>query len=403
MPPGRLSLLALATMLRCRRLVCALSWNSSRPADVERRNILGRRALLRRFLALIYRRATAQAGPHESPHTSPHAQMPETLVGFIIWVSGRHQIWIALCAVLLFVADTVPLEVQRRLVNSAVKGGDLYGVLMLAIVFAALTFLQGLIKIGLNLYRNWIGESAVRWLRNEISHVAQRPDSALPSGKAGGVEIAMVVAEVDPIGGFVGASLSDPILQIGILLSVFGYLIYLQPLMALVGILVFLPQCFLVPLMQGAINRRVGARIWVLRKISVMLVDTVERDEATSHSQSRRVDQVFRLNMSIFKLKFVLNFAMNWLNSLGTAIILGIGGYLVVQGRTEIGTVVAFVSGLAKINDPWSDLVNWYRDYRVIQARYRLVASAMRSVEAKEEEREPQGSGPPGFLSQPRD
>ncbi|WP_245443164.1 ABC transporter ATP-binding protein [Labrys okinawensis] len=337
--------------------------------------------MLRQFLAAAYRLVTAQVGPHESPHTSPNAPMPETLIGFIIWVSGRHQIWIALGAVLLFIADTVPLEVQRRLVNSAVKGGDLYVVLTLAIAFAALTLLQGLIKIGLNLYRNWIGESAVRWLRNEISHVAQRPDSVLPSGKAGGVEIAIVVAEVDPIGGFVGASLSDPILQIGILLSVFGYLTYLQPLMALVGILVFLPQCFLVPLLQGAINRRVGARIWVLRKISVMLVDTVERDEKTNHSQSRRVDQVFRLNMSIYRLKFALNFAMNWLNSLGTAIILGIGGYLVVQGQTEIGTVVAFVSGLAKINDPWSDLVNWYRDYRVIQARYRLVATAMRSAE----------------------
>lgn len=304
--------------------------------------------------------------------------MPATLVGFILRVSGRHQIWIALLAVLLFIADTIPLEVQRRLVNSAVKGGDFHVVLTLAIVFAALTLLQGLLKIGLNLYRNWAGESAVRWLRNEISHVAQRPGTVLPSNKAGGVEIAMIIAEVDPIGGFVGASFSDPILQSGVLLSVFGYLIFLQPFMALVGVLVFLPQCFLVPLMQGAINRRVGARIWVLRKISVMLVETLERDEKVNRSQSQRVNQVFRLNMSIYKLKFALNFTMNWLNSLGTAAILGIGGYFVVEGRTEIGTVVAFVAGLAKINDPWSDLVNWYRDYRVIQARYRLVANAMR-------------------------
>ncbi|WP_413989534.1 ABC transporter transmembrane domain-containing protein [Labrys okinawensis] len=311
--------------------------------------------------------------------------MPPSLFGFVIRVSGKHQIWIGLLAVLLFIADTVPLEVQRRLVNSAVKGGDFKIVLMLAILFAVLALVQGLLKIGLNLYRNWAGESAVRWLRNEISRVAQQPDSVLPSGKAGGVEIAMVVAEVDPIGGFVGSSFSDPILQSGVLISVFGYLIYLQPLMALVGILVFLPQCFLVPWMQGAINRRVGARIWVLRKISVMLVDTAERDESTNHSQSRRVDQVFRLNMSIYKLKFALNFAMNWLSALGTAVILGIGGYLVVNGQTEIGTVVAFVSGLAKINDPWGDLVNWYRDYRVIQARYHLVATAMRTVGAEEE------------------
>jgi ABC-type bacteriocin/lantibiotic exporter with double-glycine peptidase domain len=337
--------------------------------------------LFRDFIDRIFRRNGVGLAPGEIAPPEADSQMPPTLFGFVIHVSGKHQIWIALMAVLLFIADTVPLEVQRRLVNSAVKGGDLKIVLFLAILFAVLALVQGLLKIGLNLYRNWTGESAVRWLRNEISRVAQRPESVLPSGKAGGVEIAMIVAEVDPIGGFVGSSISDPILQIGVLVSVFGYLIYIQPLMALVGILVFVPQCFLVPMMQGAINRRVKARIWVMRKISVMLVDTTERDDKTNHFESKHVDQVFRLNMSIYKFKFVLNFIMNGLSAIGTAVVLGIGGYLVVQGQTEIGTVVAFVSGLAKITDPWGDLVNWYRDFRVIQARYHLVANAMRSVE----------------------
>ena len=38
---------------------------------------------------------------------------------------------------------------------------------------------------------------------------------------------------------------------------------------------------------------------------------------------------------------------------------------MVTAGRTDIGTVVAFAAGLAKINDPWRDLVTWYRDFRV--------------------------------------
>ena len=303
--------------------------------------------------------------------------MPPTLLGLIVRVTGRHQIWISLLSILLFLADTVPIEIQRRLVNSAVKGGDLKLVLILAVLYAALALVQGLLKIGVNLYRSWAGEYSVKWLRNEISSRAQQPASLLPSEKASGVEIAMVVAEADPIGGFMGSSFSEPVLQTGVLLTIFGYLVYLQPLMALVGILVFLPQCVLVPWMQGAINRRVGARIWILRKISIALVDTANRDEASNKAQSRRVDQVFSVNMSIYKLKFVLNFAMNSLSSIGTALILGIGGYFVVQGRTEIGTVVAFVSGLSKINDPWGDLVNWFRDYRVTQARYRLVVSAL--------------------------
>ena len=305
--------------------------------------------------------------------------MPPTLFGLVMRVSGKHQLWLSLLSILLFLADTAPIEVQRRLINAAVKGGDVKTVIILAAVFAGLALAQGLLKFGLNVYRSWVGESAVRWLRNEISLLAHKSATALPADKAGGVEIAMVVAEADPIGSFVGSSFSEPLLQSGVLLAVFGYLVYLQPLMALVGILVFLPQCVLVPLMQGAINRRVEARIWILRKISIALVDTVERSEATTSAQSRRVEQVFQLNMGIYEFKFALNFAMNLLSSVGTAVILGLGGYYVIQGHTEIGTVVAFVSGLSKITAPWGDLVNWFRDYRVTHARYRLVVSALHS------------------------
>jgi ABC-type bacteriocin/lantibiotic exporter with double-glycine peptidase domain len=53
--------------------------------------------------------------------------------------------------------------------------------------------------------------------------------------------------------------------------------------------------------------------------------------------------------------------------------ILGVAGVMVTAGKTDIGTMVAFAAGLAKINDPWGDLVTWYRDYRVVNARCRLV------------------------------
>ena len=307
------------------------------------------------------------------------SDMPPTLFGLVMRVSGRHQIWLALLSILVFVADTAPIEVQRRLVNAAVKGGDVQTVVVLAALFAALALAQGLLKLGHNVYRSWVGESAVRWLRHEMSKLAQHPKTNLPSGKAGGVEIAMVIAEADPIGGFVGSSISEPLLQGGVMLAVFGYLVYLQPLMALVGILVFLPQLVLVPVMQGAINRRVGARIWTLRKMSVALVDTIERDGASNKAQQRRVEQVFQLNMGIYKFKFALNFVMNFITLIGTAVILGVGGYLVIQGQTEIGTVVAFVAGLSKITDPWGDLVNWFRDFRVTRERYNLVVSSLRT------------------------
>ena len=63
---------------------------------------------------------------------------------------------------------------------------------------------------------------------------------------------------------------------------------------------------------------------------------------------------------------------------------LGVGGWYAVQGRIEVGTVVAFVSGLAKVNDPWGDLVNWYREMAQVRIRYGLVADAMGMLRQKE-------------------
>jgi hypothetical protein len=100
----------------------------------------------------------------------------------------------------------------------------------------------------------------------------------------------MTLSEAEPIGNFVGPSVSEPFLQGGILISVFGYMVYLQPLMALVAFGVFFPQFLLVPLMQRALSR-VGVRIWTLRKISTGLVEDERRGASSLEIQSRQVDR----------------------------------------------------------------------------------------------------------------
>ncbi len=81
--------------------------------------------------------------------------------------------------------------------------------------------------------------------------------------------------------------------------------------------------------------------------------------------------------MGVFKLKFSMNFLMNMMHHLGIASILAIGGYYVATGETQIGTVVAFVSGLSQINDPWGDLVNWFPELSVTRTKYDLISRAV--------------------------
>jgi ABC-type bacteriocin/lantibiotic exporter with double-glycine peptidase domain len=190
----------------------------------------------------------------------------------------------------------------------------------------------------------------------------------------------MLVGEVEPIGGFVGSSLSEPLLQGGILLTVLAYIVHLDRWMAAASFALFLPQLVFVPLMQGAINRRAGARIWVLRQLGVSTVDTraaaVERDI----SDGKRVDRMLHLNMGIYKFKFSMNFLMNVCNHFQVIAALLIGGWMVHSDQLEVGGVVAFISAVGRLNDPWGDLVNYFRDLSITQVKYCLVADRVNQL-----------------------
>nr|WP_210318946.1 ABC transporter ATP-binding protein [Rhizobium paranaense] len=292
---------------------------------------------------------------------------------------GRpHQIAIAALSIMLFIVETVPLELQRRIVNAATAGASYHLVLLLVAAYLGLVGAQGLTKLGLNIYRGWIGEVAVRWLRRSVLVASIHTDDLLPESIAEGVQLSIVLAEAEPVGGFVGTSISEPLLQAGILVAVCGYLIFLQPLMALAIVIVYFPQIGFVPFIQAAINRRIKTKISAMRNISEGMVEHLISDDAVE-AQSGRIQTLFSVNMSIYKLKFTMNFMMNLMTQLGYAGIFVLGGYYVVTGQTEIGTVVAFLSGLSKITDPWGALVDWYRDLKTNQVKYALIRDAMES------------------------
>jgi ABC-type bacteriocin/lantibiotic exporter with double-glycine peptidase domain len=139
------------------------------------------------------------------------------------------------------------------------------------------------------------------------------------------------------------------------MVSVVGYLIFLQPLMVLLLFAVFLPQFIFVPMIQRKINKRARIRLATVRAASAEVVGEKTAEADILNSQNQRFARVFHLNMGIFKLKFSMNFLMNLTHQLGIALILSVGGLLVVAGKTEVGTVVAFVSGLATVKDPWGE------------------------------------------------
>jgi ABC-type bacteriocin/lantibiotic exporter with double-glycine peptidase domain len=303
---------------------------------------------------------------------------PEGLYGYIWQTSGRAQILLAILSVFIFLLDLVPLELQRRIVNDAISRKAFTELIWLCSVYALTALVQGAAKLVWNVHRNSVGVATSRRLRLDTFTAALRhpePDAASKEG----VGISIILSEADPVGLFVATSVSEPVLHGGVLIAVFSYLLYLQPWMALVALALFLPQTVFVRLVQNAINRRTEARIQVMRRLSAGIVtETAEGVlEREARSYNQRVRNIYSLNMQIYRRKYSMNFLINLLYHFGTVGILFVGGWLVMQGRTEVGTVVAFISGLTKVNDPWNDLVTFFRDMTNARVKYRLIAKVL--------------------------
>jgi len=305
--------------------------------------------------------------------------MTEGLYRYIWRVSGRDQILLSLLAVAVFLLDLVPLELQRRIVNGALAKHELMQLVQLSLLYVATVLAQGGLKLLLNVYRGSVSEAANRRLRQQLSPSAADGRATAPGVRKEGTDISIIVSEVEAVGGFIGASVSEVVLNGGLLIAVFGYMVVLQPWMAAVAVLLFFPQFLFIPFLQKAINQRTERRIKVLRRLSIEIVDEAadRRGPREDGRYRRQVDDIYRLNMQIFRRKFGMNFLMNLLHQLGVIGILFVGGWFVLQGRTEIGTVVAFISGLNRVNDPWGDLVNYFRDMTNARVKFRLIAAAL--------------------------
>jgi ABC-type multidrug transport system fused ATPase/permease subunit len=312
----------------------------------------------------------------------PSDPLPKSMMGYVLRTSGKHQLGLAALAVGVFALTSVPLEIQRRIVNDAIKNGATMTIFWLAVAYAGVALLEQAFKLALNVYRGWVSEDAVRTLRRTLREAGlhepahrdvdreARSEASKDDDSETGTHAAMVVSEAEPIGGFVGMAFSEPLLQVGILVSVIGYMTSLEWWALALSAGFLLPQLLFVPALQHAINMRAAERVKTLRHVGGDIV-------ATGVPEEEGIQRVFELNMGIYKIKFSMNLAMNFMYHAAVAIALGVGGLMAVQHKLEVGTVVAIVSGLGKLNDPWGDLVNWAREFSVDSVKYRLFAGAL--------------------------
>jgi len=303
--------------------------------------------------------------------------MPNSVYRYIWKVSAYGQIVICLLSAVAIPLGTVPLDLQRRMVDTALGQKDLRLLVTLGLLYLATILAQQTIKYVLNLARGWVVEDVTRRLRDAIYASEDRRSSDHDGLLADpGTVVSMAASETEDIGGFVGDSISVPLLQGGTIIFVFGYLAWVDWRIASLAALIYTPHYFIVRAVQQVINRLARGHAKVVRRIGHEIVTWSSSRKASGRFHSL-VNVAYELRMRIYRRKFILTYLGNFLDALGPLLVLMVGGWFAIQGQASVSTLVVFISGIQRIADPWDQLINFYRTAQIAQTKYRLFAQTL--------------------------
>ena len=344
--------------------------------------------------------------------------MEENLFRYIWRYSKADQIKTLLLVLLSLPFYFLALDLPKRIVNSGISGQgfeeegalqpfmqfsvplgetlfgqeilvfegfllDQLGLLFaLSFAFLGLVVVNGLFKFVINTLKGQLGERMLRRLRFQLTdRVLRFP--ILHMRKVRQAEIAtMIKDEVEPLGGFIGEAFITPAFLGSQALTAMIFIMIQSFWLGLVAMSIVLVQAFLIPRLRKRLltlgrERQLTARALAGRIAEIVDGSTVIQANNTSNFEraeiSSRLGVIFKIRYEIYQRKFFVKFLNNFLAQVTPFIFYAGGGYLVIQGSLDIGSLVAVIAAYKDLPPPIKDLINWDQQRQDVQIKYEQV------------------------------
>ena len=320
--------------------------------------------------------------------------LPSSIYGFILRYSLREQVYLVVVTLLSFPFLYYSLELPKVIINQAIGGkkfpqeilgielGQIPYLVLLCSVFLVLVLINGAFKYHLNVRKGRVGERMLRRLRYDLFERLLRFPMRHFDRTATGEIIAMLTAELEPVGGFIGDAFALPIAQAGTLLTIFLFMFVQNPLLGAAAIALYPLQAYFIPKMQRRIRELGRLRVRKVRSLSDRIGESIAaqveiRTNAGAQHQladiSHRLGEIYDIRFDIYNRKFLVKFLNNLLNQLTPFFFFVIGGYFVINGELSFGALVAVLAAYKELSAPWKELLDFYQNQQDVAIKYEQV------------------------------
>ncbi|MBI3452217.1 MAG: ABC transporter ATP-binding protein, partial [Rhodospirillales bacterium] len=327
--------------------------------------------------------------------------MESSLYRFVLKHAPRETAILCFLTAISLPFYYLSLDIPKNIFNQAILAkGIQYPVAILGVDFSQVAYLfllcffffvmvliNGGFKQHINTFKGRLGERLLRRLRYElVSRIMRFP---LPHFRkvSQGELIPMITAEVEPLGGFMGDAIAQPLIQGGMLLTIITFLFVQNPLMGLAAISLYPIQGYVIPKLQRRVNQLGKERVRAVRKLSERVGEAVSGvQEIHCHGTaayeradfSDRLGLIFSIRFEIYQRKSFVKFLNNLLNQMAPLLFYSIGGWLVIHGELTAGALAAALTANKDMSAPWKELLDYYQQSQDTKIKYEQVTEQFR-------------------------
>jgi putative ABC transport system ATP-binding protein len=311
--------------------------------------------------------------------------MERNLHKYIVKRSLKAQlILIAISFVLGLGLNPLMLDLQKRIINQAIGRRNFEALLWLCGAFLGAVILNGALKYVKQNMEGYISETMLRDLRGELYNRILRFPLLHLKNTSTGQMVAMILGEVEDLGGYFGLALSTPAFHGAMLIGTFGYMLYANPWMALVAMVLFPVQMFFIRRLQRKVTQMSRERVRMVRGLSDRIQEAagglqeIYANDTVAYEAGRfrhMLQRIFKIRLNIYNLKYLIKWINNFLEKFGQFLLLLVGGWLIIHhpDTFNLGILVAFLQAYSQLNEPWRELINFFQLKENARVKYEQV------------------------------
>ena len=297
----------------------------------------------------------------------------------------------------------LPPYLAKLAVDDGIVPGDLRALSLVVAAFVAAGIAAFVLSGAQTYFTGWVGERALADLRIGLFRHLQRLSLGYYERNRTGAIVSRITNDVEALDQLLTDGLSS-LVQNGLVLVGTLVVLFLLDWRLALATIVVLPLMGLVTAWfrsrsnraYRSVRERLGLVTATLAEdISGMRVVQSFTREPTNQGTFRGINDRYRAaNYETVVLNGLYFPAVDILSSAATAIVLGVGGWLVLDGSMEIGTLLAFTLYLGNFFDPVQQLSQLYNTFLSATAALDRVTAVL--------EEEPDVVDRPGALELPR-